>query len=205
MHISWVDILVLFLVTMGPTKAVVIYAGLTAKLSPAERRKVAIKAVGVATIVTLLFLWGGKGIIDAIHVTIPALKMAGGVILGLFALGLVLGGSHKEESEGGDIAVFPLALPLMASPQGIVILITFATTTQDDPATNRLLYVLLAVTMAVNLIFLLLADKILKFISPSALMVVMKIAGVLLTALAIQLIFWGLQDIGVLHDVMGKH
>lgn len=199
MTLSWVDTLIIFLALMGPTKAFILFGGLTEGMDSAARRKVAIKAVVTASAITFLFLWAGKPIIDAIHVSIPALKIAGGIILGMFAVDLVLGGAHKEEGPSGtDVAIFPLALPLMATPQGIVILITFATAFEAEGRSPMLLYILLGATMLVNLIFLLLADRILKYLSPSVLVVLMKLAGVLLTALAVQLVMWGLFDLKVI-------
>ncbi len=204
MTISTTEILILFLSLMGPTKALIVFAGLSASLPAADQRRMAVKTVIVASIVTYLFLWVGDAIIAAIHVQIPALKVAGGIILLLFALGLVLGTGHKDEAESGagDPAVFPLAMPLIASPQGIVILITFAATFEEQGRSPAVLYVALGITMAVNLVSLLFGTKILKHVPPAALQVVMKLAGILLTALAVQLVFWGLLDIGVI-ETMG--
>lgn len=96
-------------------------------MDAAQKRAVALRTVMVASIVTFLFLWAGGAIIAAIHVEIPAVKISGGIILLLFALGLVPGGGKDDHAnEGTDPATFPLAMPLTASPQGIVILITFA-------------------------------------------------------------------------------
>ena len=205
MALSLSEILVLFLVLMGPTKALIIYAGLTAQMDAAQKRSVAVRAVLIASFVTFLFLWGGQAIISSIHVQIPALKMAGGLILLLFGLHLVLGSDHADDdSKGQDIAAFPLAMPLLASPQGIVILITFAAAFEAEGRSPLPLYAMLGVTMLVNLVFLLLGSRLLKFIPQAALVVAMKVAGVLLTALAIQLILWGLGDLGLLPQVAVK-
>jgi len=197
MVLSAAEILVLFLALMGPTKALIVYAGMTASTGKAERRGVAIRAIVVASCVTFLFLWAGDEIIAALHIQVPALKIAGGIILLLFALDLVLGGEQKGDAEAArDIAVFPLAMPLMASPQGIVILITFSASFVARGISAAILYILLGVTMLVNLLVLLTAVRLLKYVPASFLMVLMKIAGVLLAALAIQIILWGFRDLG---------
>ncbi len=207
MSMSAAEILILFLVLMGPTKALVVYAGLTSSMSVGERRNVAIRTVLIASVVTFLFLWAGQRIIDSLHVQIPALKIAGGIILLVFALGLVFGGEHDDHAETGqDIAAFPLAMPLIASPQGIVILITFAAAAEDRGLALAPLYLLLGVTMAINLVVLLVGSRILKYIPPAALIVLMKIAGVLLAALAVQLMLWGLGDLGLVPPMSsGSH
>jgi len=207
MTMSAAEILILFLVLMGPTKALVVYAGLTASMEPPQRRNVAIRTVVIASVVTFLFLWAGQAIIASIHVQIPALKIAGGIILLLFALSLVFGNGHDDHPEAGnDIAAFPLAMPLIASPQGIVILITFAAAAENRGLGVGMLYLLLGATMAINLVVLLAGSRILKYVPAAALVVLMKIAGVLLSALAVQLMLWGLGDLGLVPPISsGSH
>lgn len=199
------EILILFLVLMGPTKALIVYAGLTTSMTAGERRNVAIRAVLVAAVVAFVFLWAGQAIIDSIHVQIPALKIAGGIILLHFALSLVVGGNHESYQEtSNDIAVFPLAMPLIASPQGIVVLITFSAAAEERGLPVAPLYMLLGVTMVINLTVLLAGSSILRFIPKAALIVLMKIAGVLLSALAVQLVLWGLGDLGLVAPMSAK-
>lgn len=205
MVLSITEILILFLALMGPTKALIVYAGVTKDMDAAQKRAVALRTVMVASIVTFLFLWAGGAIIAAIHVEIPAVKISGGIILLLFALGLVLGGGKDDHAnEGTDPATFPLAMPLIASPQGIVILITFAAAVKENDTSPLILYVALAITMVINLLTLLFGARILKFIPPAALMVTLKVVGVLLTALAVQLILWGMGDLGLVPPIGTK-
>ncbi len=205
MTLTLTEILVLFLALMGPTKALIVYAGLTASLTSAQRRSIAVRTVIVASVVTFLFLWAGGFIIAAIHVQIPALKIAGGIILLLFALGLVLGhGKEGGDDKSNDIAIFPLAMPLIASPQGIVILITFAASMASSGRSTLILYLALAITMGVNLIVLLFGSKLLKYIPEAALQVVLKIAGILLCAMAVELMLWGFGDVGLVSSEHAK-
>jgi multiple antibiotic resistance protein len=120
-----VDIATLLLVTVGPLKALIVFATLTARADADFRRQVAIRTVTVATIVTLVFVVAGNFFLQVFHISLPALKIAGGIILLLVALDMVMGGSHEDESEkpkalSPDMAVFPLAMPMMATPQGLV-------------------------------------------------------------------------------------
>jgi multiple antibiotic resistance protein len=126
MPLGFVDILSILLVTVGPLKALIVFATLAAKAEPEFRREVANRTVLVATIVTLVFAVAGEVFLQIFHISLPALKIAGGVILLLFGLGMAMGGGHDDGEEGGkkalspDIAVFPLAMPMMATPQGLV-------------------------------------------------------------------------------------
>lgn len=124
--IGFADIFVILLITIGPLKATIIYAKLTGKADAAFKRQVAFKTVTVAAIVCLVF--AGHWLLGVSHVSLPALKIAGGLILLLFALDMVMGSEKKAEDgdalPSADIAIYPLAMPLMATPQGLVAITT---------------------------------------------------------------------------------
>ncbi|MCB8879456.1 MarC family protein [Acidisoma cellulosilytica] len=204
-----IDILLLLCVTIGPTKAAAMYLSLTAGTEPAFKRRVAIRSVLTATIVCGVFALLGQALLGLFHVTIPAMLIAGGIILFIFAVQLVLGEDHSDDGTAGlarvpslDIASFPLAVPLMASPQGLVALVAIAAA-QPGMKTQLLLFVLVLVMMAFNLVFLLFADRIFSKISPGILKVVMRVFGLLLCGLAVQLVIIGLQKLGVLAAAAG--
>jgi multiple antibiotic resistance protein len=202
-----VDIATLLLVTVGPLKALIVFATLTARADAGFRRQVAIRTVTVATIVTLVFVLAGNFFLQVFHISLPALKIAGGIILLLVALDMVMGGSHEDESEkpkalSPDIAVFPLAMPMMATPQGLVAITVLVAARQSLVDVLVVVVILLAV-MALNLLCLLSADRIIKAIGPAALLVIGKIAGLLLTALAVQLMILGLRDLGLIEAMAG--
>jgi multiple antibiotic resistance protein len=140
MKLGAVDIFTILLITIGPLKGMIVYAALMAKADLALRRKVALRAVVTASGIVLLFILAGEFMLQVFHVTIPALKIAGGIILLLVALHMVMGEMGKEENEGVevtepslDVAIFPLAVPMLATPQGIVAIVVMtaeATTSQ---------------------------------------------------------------------------
>jgi multiple antibiotic resistance protein len=198
------EILLLLLVTIGPTKAAAMYLSLTAGVEPALKRQIAIRAVATAAIVCAVFALLGQALLGLFHVTIPAMLVAGGMILFIFAVHLVLDDDHHDASQDGlrpapslDVAAFPLAVPLMASPQGLVAIV--AISSADSGWSTRIeMLVLVLVVMAINLVFLLFADRIFSKISPAVLKVVMRVFGLLLCGLAVQLVIIGLQKLGVL-------
>lgn len=195
------DIVVILLITIGPLKATIVFATLTAKASAAFRRQVAIKTVITATIVIVLFIFAGEVILHVFHITLPALKIAGGLILLLFALHMVLGEDEKGNAEdvppSTDIAVYPLAMPLMATPQGIVAIVTIAAGAQT-PGDIVILLVIALLILALNLAVLLLADKIIAAIGPAALQIIGKVVGILLAGLAVQLMITAGVDLGLI-------
>jgi multiple antibiotic resistance protein len=202
LQLGTLDILMILLITVGPLKAAIVFSSMTAKADTAFRRAVAIKTVSTATIVVLLFAVFGEFMLKVFHVSLPALKLAGGLILVLFAISMVLGAGHDDEPKVAanpsmDIAIYPLAMPLMATPQGIVAIVTIAAAAATFGDTARLLILLVAI-MALNLATLLAAEKIIKAIGAPALVITGRIVGILLAALAMQLMISALRDLGAL-------
>jgi multiple antibiotic resistance protein len=203
MEFGAVDIFTILLITIGPMKAMIVFAALTARSDAGFRRKVAVRAVATATGIVLLFIVAGELLLQVFHVTLPALKIAGGIILLLVALHMVMGESGKEGAVGGavgepslSIAVYPIALPMLATPQGIVAIV--ALTAAATGAQLVLIVVFSLAIMAFNLLVLLAAGRIVRVIGESGVQIMAKIAGILLAALAIQLMLLALQDLGVL-------
>jgi len=208
MDLGLADIFIILLVTIGPLKATLVYATLTRGTDAAFKREVAIKTVFTAAIVIALFILAGEYILGVFHISLAALKIAGGLILLLFALGMVMGEDKKPEAAktkpSTGIAVYPLAMPLMATPQGIVAVVTIVAAI---PGFKGALTVgaLAAVIMVINLLTLLYADRIIAMIGPAALQIVARVVGLLLAALAVQLMIWGLTDIGVVPKPVTVH
>jgi multiple antibiotic resistance protein len=197
-----VDIVTILLVTIGPLKALIVYASLTAEADVDFRRQVAIKTVRTAAIVSLVFVLAGEILLRIFHVSLPALKIAGGIILLLFAIGMVMGGGHgddegKSKGLSLDIAVYPLAIPMMATPQGLVAL-TAITAAQPNLLWVGVMALIVLAIMGLNLACLLSADRIIKAIGPSGLQIIARVAGVLLSALAVQLMILGFRDLGLI-------
>jgi multiple antibiotic resistance protein len=206
MQLGILDIITVLLVTIGPIKALIVYATLMATADADFRRQVAIKTVTTATIVTLVFVLAGEMLLQIFHVSLPALKIAGGIILLLFALGMIMGGGHGDDEEKPkalslDIAVYPLAMPMMATPQGLVAL-TAITAAQPNLLWVGVLALIVLAIMALNLACLLSADRIIKAIGPSGLQIIAKVAGVLLTGLAVQLMILGFRDLGLIDPAL---
>ncbi len=209
MPIGIVDIVLILLVTVGPLKPLIVYAALTSGADPLLRRQISFRTVLVATVVALLFVIAGNLILKFLHISLAALKIAGGIILLLFALGLVRG----EEAGGvGErpkaitlgIAVYPLAMPMMATPQGLVA-ITAITAAVTEVWQVLVIAAIVIGIMAFNFVCLLGADRIVKTIGPSTLLIIGKVMGLLLCALAVQLMILGLADLGLIDRARAVH
>ncbi|PYK86185.1 MAG: MarC family protein, partial [Verrucomicrobia bacterium] len=103
--------------TIDPIGNVAIFAGLTASLTRAERHRTALRASLYATVILVVAVVAGQIILDAIGIRMHSLKVAGGIILFLFALKMLFGGLDSKPGSpeaGRDLAVFPLAVPSIA-------------------------------------------------------------------------------------------
>src|SRR5204862_3721078 len=155
--------------TIDPIGNVAIFAGLTASLTRADRRRTALRATVYAAVMLVVAVVAGQILLDAIGIHLHSLKVAGGIILFLFALKVLFGGLDVKAGApepGRDLAVFPLAVPSIAGPGAIMAVIlltdndvyTVAQQAQTGPA--------LRVVLSLTYILLLLSDRILRATGP---------------------------------------
>jgi multiple antibiotic resistance protein len=208
---QYLELLAIFLVVAGPTKAIAMLAAGTGHLDWPARRAIVIRAVAASSIVLIAFALLGQQIVAMFHVSVAALEIAGGIILFVFALHLVLGETHEPEAKaGGDISLYPLAVPMLATPQAIVAIIA-VTARQTDLAERTLSLAALGTVMVVNLVVLLAiarsmrggGDEVGK--SSGASEVILRIVAILLCGLAVELVLLGLRDLGVLEAAAAGH
>lgn len=198
------DIILILFITIGPLKSAVVYAQLTGQSDRAFQRAVAFKTVTVSAIVALVFVFFGQNLLNLFHVSLPALKIAGGLILLLFALDMVIGEHKNDVSDvppSLDIAIYPLAMPLMATPQGLVAITTIVAETQTFAQKLIIALVVIAI-MALNLGILLSAGKLMRG-GGGVMVVVSKVVGILLAALAVQLMIMAAKDLGLIAATVG--
>lgn len=200
---SWTEILVLLFVTIGPVRAALIYLGLTKSADAELKRAIAIRTVVISTVICVMFALLGAVILGGLKVSVEALLIAGGAILFVFALQLVIG-EEKQQPDGEgpptasiDMATFPLAVPLMASPHGLVAIVAIEATL-SGVAEGLIFVVCILAIMAFNLVFLLAADKIFAKVPPAILKIFLRVVGLLLCALAVQLIIFGFDGLGLI-------
>jgi multiple antibiotic resistance protein len=177
---------------------------LTKKSSPALQRKVAQKTILTATIVAIMLLLAGAFIMKLLHFTPGALSIAGGLILLILALTIVLGPGAKKEEAGPaseealmSMAIYPLAIPLLLNPVGIVSLTVFSAEAQGLLQIGVLIAMVLVVA-AIDLGVFLVSHRLDKYLTNERVMVLEKLLGIFLAALAVQLIVNGLVDLHII-------
>jgi multiple antibiotic resistance protein len=200
------EAVLLLLATIGPLKVTVVCAAISAKASDAFLKQVAFRSVLIAGAVCVMFALIGEAILKVFHVSVPAFQIGGGIIVLLFSLDTVLGQDRKDASENGtpgeleqraqEIAAYPLAIPLMASVSGLVSITSLIAQSKNLTA---ILFVATAVfvIMGLNYVCLRSCRFLVYIVGPTALQVVGKLMGVILAALAVELILMGLNGLGL--------
>jgi len=202
-----------FFAVIGPIDTAVLLASLTPNMTGAERRAISFKAVFIATLIVLAFALVGQPVLTPLGVSLAALQTAGGIILFMIALEMTLAKrpapatlSNKESEEAetkaeahAEIAVFPLATPLLAGPGAMTSAIVLSAATNGNVTLLGAVIAAIIAVMAVTLVFLLLAQEIHQLIGITARKVIVRVFGVLLAAIAMQSIFNGLAATHLFH------
>ena len=199
-----IDTFLLLLIGIGPKIALVPFVEITASLDGAAKALIVRKMLTTAAVVALILVGLGEFLSRLLHFSTGSLSIAGGIILVIIAITMVLGTSQP----GGDgsiaerdpmrIAVFPLAVPYLLNPAGIVALVTLSAEA-DSVAVFAMVLGVLAVVLALDVAVFRLANRASDHLDESRMLVTEKIFGVLLAALAVQLVLDGLESVGVIH------
>lgn len=197
-----------FFATIGPIEAAVLFATLTPKMARPERQAIAVRATLIASAILAFFTLLGGPILNQLGVSIAALQTAGGVILLVIALDMIFarpGGSIKltppegaEAQTRDDVAVFPLATPLLAGPGAMSAGILLAANASSEPLGLAIVTASLACIMVVTLALLLLAQELNRVLGITAQRVLIRVFGILLAALAVQALFNGIKASGLI-------
>jgi multiple antibiotic resistance protein len=166
------------------------------------------RATLIASAILLTFTLFGQPLLDELGVTIPALQTAGGVILLLIALDMIFAKptsafkltqpEDEEAQKKDDIAVFPLATPLLAGPGAMSAGILLAANTSGNAWGLATTLAALAAVMAATLVLLLLSHELNNFIGITAQRVLMRVFGILLAGIAVQAAFNGIAASGLI-------
>jgi multiple antibiotic resistance protein len=197
--------LVTLLVTVDPPGLAPIFLGITPGMSGPERNQVAMRACVIATCIMAASGIVGAQLLSALGITLPAFRIAGGLLLFWIAFEMVFARRNDRKSEQAEqavtldhirnVAAFPLAIPLMAGPGAITATILLAGRAQGDPLKlGILLAVIVGVMLSCYLTFLA-AGKISKALGVTGNVVLTRLLGVILAALAVQFVADGVKAI----------
>jgi multiple antibiotic resistance protein len=195
----------ILLVTVGPLDVALIYAGILERGRVHDARRLSARAVGIAAVVLIVFAFLGTRLLELLHVGIPAFRIAGGILLlilsidHLFArhsgLSSITATEEREAKQSQDIAVFPLAIPLIAGPGSLTAIVLLMSRAAGDLLQSALVLAMLAVVLTLTLVALLIASQIRRALGTIGVNVVARVSGIVLAALSVQYVLDGLAEV----------
>lgn len=200
----WQAFVTLFVI-IDPFAVIPVFVALTLKSTLEQKRHTALKSSVIATILLLSFAFIGDSLLDAMDISEPAFRIAGGFLLLLAAIDMVVakssGGFHsttKDEAEEAthrdDISVFPLAIPLIAGPGALTSVVVLM---RQAEALNRTAEVgvvlILILILAITYASLLVGDRVMKLLGVTGTNVLTRVFGIILAALAVQNMINGIK------------
>ena len=204
----FVSAFVTLFVVLDPPGCVPIFSSLTTGTSAAHRRSMALRSTGIAAVVLLLFALFGEDFLTSLGITLPAFKLAGGIMVFLIAIDMVFETRTKRREtrasevmsdadgkplEAEDISVFPMAIPMLAGPGSIAAVMLLMARTTGLEASIIVLAALAAVLL-IALAALLAAGPLMRLMGHKMEAMITRLLGVILAALAAQFVIDGIRE-----------
>jgi multiple antibiotic resistance protein len=198
----FISALVTLLVVVDPVGLVPAFVAITHGLPPHARRSVALRACLIATAILAGSALFGDWLLRTLSISLPAFRIAGGLLLFSIASEMVFGVRIARQSKAAEqvidqhvrnIAAFPLAIPLMAGPGAITAMVLLGGRGNGDPLRLAILLAAIAAVMAACLLVFTLSTRIAKLIGTTGNVVLSRLLGVLLAALAVQYVIDGVR------------
>lgn len=189
-------------VTIDPVGLAPMFLALTAGMSQSDRKRVAVRATLTGGIILGVFYLTGPTFLDVLGISVSAFRIAGGILLFLIAVEMVFGKRQARKTETAEkmaetaeeqhrsiqeLAVFPLAIPLIAGPAAISAIILLSGEAPDTITYAGLGLVIFTVVISCLGSFLL-ADKIERRLGDTAQLIITRLLGVILAALSVQFV-----------------
>ena len=201
-YAAYVTAFVTLFVIVDPIGLTPMFVALTQGQTSQHRRRIALRAcVTAAAILTLFGLLGDK-VLGFVGISMPAFRIAGGILLFLTALDMLFNRRSKrregEHPNDNDPSVFPLAIPLIAGPGAIATMILLTTGGSAGVAWILSVHLVMLAVVAITFVLFLAATPLERALGPVGINVVTRILGMLLAALAVQFVLDGIRAFGFL-------
>lgn len=188
-----------FWVVIDPIGTIPVFIAVTKSLSAEQRRNIAIKAVVYAALILLFFIGTGQLLLEALQIPLLSFQIAGGIILFLFALTMIFGDSKPEQEEqleieeGLDCAVFPLAMPSIASPGAMLAAVVLTDNQRFDIYNQLVTGSVMLTVLLITMLLLFYANFILRIIGKAGASIVSRVMGLILATVATEHVLSGLK------------
>ena len=200
---DYIAIFIFFFAVIDPIGTVPVFIAVTSGFEDTVKRKIAVQAAIVSACILLFFVIAGEVILTAIDIPLPAFQIAGGLVLFLFALTMIFGESKPEEEmelakSGGDTAIFPLAVPSIASPGAMLAAVLLTDKQRFDIFEQVQTTVIMLSVLLVVLLLMLAASWVHRLIGNAGASVISRVMGLLLSSVAVANVLAGIKEYFVL-------
>jgi multiple antibiotic resistance protein len=198
-------VFVTLLAMLNPIEAAAAFASLTEGRSPKDQAQIALRATIVAGIVLIAFAFAGEALLGALGVEIGAFKIAGGLLLLKVGFDMVF--AEKTDRQTADSAkatdaplsdpsVFPLAIPIITGPGALTASVALVNPTPDHQLLNGGIFVIVAlIVVGITYVFMRGAQQLTKWFGKTGVDAVGRIVGIIVAAIAVQLIINGVSTL----------
>ncbi len=204
------DTFITFFVVIDPIGLAPVFVGLTAGATPEFRRQMALRGTLIGAGILVGFATVGGMLLDAMGIGLPALRIAGGILLFLVAIDMLFArqsglrsttASETEEAHfRPDISVFPIAIPLIAGPGAITTVLLMVSGADGNWAHIGVGMAIMLVVIGMALVALLTASALTRLLGEIGSNVISRVLGVILSALAVQFVITGLAALGLVAE-----
>ncbi|MCA9250829.1 MAG: MarC family protein [Phycisphaerales bacterium] len=197
--IDFVATFIAFFAVIDPIGTVPVFVAVTQHHDEATRRKVALIATGVSAAVLFVFVVIGEIILRAMNIPLPAFRIAGGIVLFLFAITMILGESKPENEitlaeSAEDTAIFPVAVPSLAGPGAMLAAVLFTENARFNLWEQAQTVLMMFAVLAVALVLMLVAGRVQRVIGASGASVISRIMGLILASAATHNALKGIKE-----------
>jgi len=200
---TFINSFILFFVAIDTIGNVPFFLSLTEDAKTKERNRIAIKSTVIAFFIMITFAYVGRYLLEAIHVSLDSLKIAGGIILMLLAIDILFEKRKRrrekrveealDEKSFDEITVFPIAIPFIAGPSALTTVILLIGNYKNFPEFQVSVIFALVAALVIGLILMIGASYITKFVPKQILHATSRVMAFILAALATQFIVDGIK------------
>jgi len=193
------DLITLWVV-IDPVGTLPVFLAITAGMSAAAARRTALRATIAAFVVLLFFVVAGQALLQAMEIDLDAFQIAGSVVLFLFALTMIFGepkaAAEERDLETSDVdrSIYPLAIPSIASPGAMLAVVSLTDNSKFNLAEQAETVAQMTLILAVTLVLMLLASRIIKIIGDAGASVISRVMGLILASVAVNGIVLGIKQ-----------
>lgn len=190
---------VFFFAVIDPIGTVPVFIAVTSRYDRLQKRRIASQAALVSAAVLLFFLVAGEVILEAINIPLAAFQIAGGIVLFLFALSMIFGESKPEEEvrmvkRGMETAIFPLAVPSIASPGAMLAAVLLTENSKHSIAEQAITALVMLSVLVITWGLMMLSTSIYRFIGDSGASIISRVMGLILSSVAVTAVLRGISE-----------